>query len=89
MIDTATRGAKGNPLKYDRRIIVVTDGRGQMATEDLEQLTSKIKDPDAPFEITLLGVDFDDPDVGFKEKKKDPQKVWQLNSSRRARANQA
>ncbi|XP_014560637.1 hypothetical protein COCVIDRAFT_34273 [Bipolaris victoriae FI3] len=75
MVDTATRGAKGNPLKYDRRIVIVTDGRGEMVTDDLEQLTSKIKDPEAPFEITLLGVDFDDPDIGFKEEKKDPQKA--------------
>lgn len=75
MIDTATRGAKGNPLKYDRNIIIITDGRGQMTTDDLEQLASKIKDPEAPFEIVLLGVDFDDPDVGFKEEKKNPQKV--------------
>ncbi|EOA90274.1 ATP-dependent DNA helicase yku80 [Exserohilum turcicum] len=75
MIDTATRGAKGNPLKYDRNIIIITDGRGQMTTDDLEQLASKIKDPEAPFEIVLLGVDFDDPDVGFKEEKKNPQKA--------------
>lgn len=80
MIDTATKGAKGNPLKYDRRIIIVTDGRGQMDTEDLEQLTSKIKDPDAPFEIVLLGLDFDDPEVAFKEEKKDSQKVLQRRS---------
>lgn len=89
MIDTATRGAKGNPLKYDRRIIIMTDGRGEMVTEDLEQLTSKIKDPDAPFEITLLGVDFDDPDVGFKEENKDPRKVLQLSSFDVVKANHA
>jgi ATP-dependent DNA helicase 2 subunit 2 len=35
----------------------------------------KIKDSDAPFEIVLLGLDFDDPDVGYKEEGKDPQKV--------------
>jgi ATP-dependent DNA helicase 2 subunit 2 len=88
MIDTATRGAKGNPLKYDRRIIIVTDGRGEMVTDDLEQLTSKIKDPEAPFEITLLGIDFDDPDVGFKEENKDPQKVVLVKPSHYVMANQ-
>jgi ATP-dependent DNA helicase 2 subunit 2 len=76
MIDTATKGAKGNPLKYDRRVIIVTDGRGPMDTADLEQMTAKIKDADAPFEIVLLGVDFDDPDVGYKEEGKEPQKVF-------------
>jgi ATP-dependent DNA helicase 2 subunit 2 len=75
MIDTATKGAKGNPLKYDRRVIIVTDGRGQMDTADLEQIIPKIKDAEAPFEIVLLGVDFDDPDVGYKEEGKDPRKV--------------
>ncbi|RMZ66433.1 hypothetical protein GMOD_00001768 [Pyrenophora seminiperda CCB06] len=74
MIDNATKGTKGNPLKYDRRVIIVTDGRGRMVTEDLEQLTEKIKDTAAPFEIVLLGVDFDDDDVGFKEEGKEPRK---------------
>jgi ATP-dependent DNA helicase 2 subunit 2 len=77
MIDTATQGAKGNPLKYDRRVIIVTDGRGQMDTGDLEMMTAKIKDPAAPFEIVLLGVDFDDADVGYKEEGKDSRKVLQ------------
>ncbi|KAB2109067.1 ATP-dependent DNA helicase II subunit 2 [Alternaria gaisen] len=75
MIDNATKGTKGNPLKYDRRVIIVTDGRGQMDTEDLEQMASKIKDPDAPFEIILLGLDFDDPDVGYTEETKEPRKA--------------
>ena len=75
MIDNATKGTKGNPLKYDRRVIIVTDGRGQMDTEDLEQMASKIKDPYAPFEIILLGLDFDDPDVGYTEETKESRKV--------------
>lgn len=53
----------------------MTDGRGQMDTEDLEQMASKIKDPDAPFEIILLGLDFDDPDVGYTEETKESRKV--------------
>ncbi|CAE7014733.1 ATP-dependent DNA helicase II subunit 2 [Pyrenophora teres f. teres] len=75
MIENATKGAKGNPLKYDRRIIIVTDGRGQMVTDDLEELAAKIKDPAAPIEIVLLGLDFDDADVGFKEEGKERQKI--------------
>jgi ATP-dependent DNA helicase 2 subunit 2 len=75
MIDTATKGAKGNPLKYDRRVIIVTDGRGEMDTADLEMMLAKIKDAEAPFEIVLLGVDFDDPDVDYKEEGKEPRKV--------------
>lgn len=75
MIDSATQGAKGNPLKYDRRIIVVTDGRGELDTEDLDQITMKIKDIAAPIEVVLLGIDFDDADSGFKEENKEPKKV--------------
>jgi ATP-dependent DNA helicase 2 subunit 2 len=78
MVDNATKGAKGNSLKYDRRVIIVTDGRGRMDTDDLEEMASKIKDPDAPFEIVLLGLDFDDPDVGYKEEGKERQKVGDM-----------
>lgn len=75
MIDSTTRGAKGNPLKYDRKIIVVTDGRGEWDTDDLEQITMKIKDEAAPIEVTVLGVDFDDAESGFKEEDKEPEKA--------------
>ncbi|KAI8941189.1 ATP-dependent DNA helicase II subunit 2 [Plenodomus lindquistii] len=75
MIADATKGAKGNPLKYDRKIIIVTDGRGEWDVDDLEQITSKIKDPAAPIEVTVLGVDFDDEESGYKEEDKEPQKA--------------
>ncbi|KAF1919022.1 ATP-dependent DNA helicase II subunit 2 [Ampelomyces quisqualis] len=74
MIDKATSGKNGNPLKYDRRIIIVTDGRGSLDTEDLEQIAIKIKSPDAPIQLVLLGVDFDDPDNGYKEEDKSSEK---------------
>jgi ATP-dependent DNA helicase 2 subunit 2 len=75
MIDSATSNKAGKPLKYIRRVIIVTDGRGQMDTSDLEQIAMKINDAEAPVEILLLGVDFDDPDYGFKEEDKDTHKV--------------
>lgn len=78
MIDRATSGKNGNPLKYDRRIIIVTDGRGSMETEDLEQIAIKMKSPDAPIQLVLLGVDFDDPESGYKEEDKSPEKVRRL-----------
>ncbi|KAF2635688.1 SPOC domain-like protein [Massarina eburnea CBS 473.64] len=76
-IDKATSGKNGNPLKYDRRIIIVTDGRGQMDTSDLSGFTSKIRgddNPDAKIELVLLGVDFDDAENGYKEEDKDDSK---------------
>jgi ATP-dependent DNA helicase 2 subunit 2 len=75
LMDSATSNKAGKPLKYDRRIIIVTDGRGDMDTDDLEAIALKIKDEEAPVEITLLGVDFDDPDYGYKEEDKDATKV--------------
>jgi ATP-dependent DNA helicase 2 subunit 2 len=75
MIDTATKGKNGNPLKYDRRIIIITDGRGSLDTEDLDRIAMKIRQDDAPIELVLLGVDFDDPDSGYKEENKSSQKV--------------
>ena len=53
-IDSATTGKSGGPLKYDRRIIVVTDGRGYMDTADLEAISAKMKSYNPPLEIVLL-----------------------------------
>lgn len=79
MIARTTQGTKGNFLKYDRRIIIVTDGRGEMDTTDLDDIASKIKDPAAPIDIVLLGVDFDDSDTGFKEEEKERLKVFMIS----------
>ncbi|KAH8708513.1 SPOC like C-terminal domain-containing protein [Phaeosphaeriaceae sp. PMI808] len=75
MVDVATQGRNGKPLKYDRRIIIVTNGRGDLDTSGLKEFPKKIRDPDAPIEIVLLGVDFDDPENGYKEENKDVQKA--------------
>ena len=75
LMDSATQNKVGKPLKYDRRIIIVTDGRGEMDDGDLDDIAIKIKDVEAPIEIVLLGVDFDDPDYGYKEENKDAAKV--------------
>lgn len=87
MIDRATQGAKGNPLKYDRRVIIVTDGRGEIDTQDEEQIATKLKDLAAPIELVLLGVDFNDADSGYKEENKTPQKVSRSCSSTETIAN--
>jgi ATP-dependent DNA helicase 2 subunit 2 len=72
MISKATTGKLG-PLKYTRRIVVVTHGYGSIDEEDLDHITSKIKEDG--IELTLLGVDFDDPEFGFKEERKNKEKV--------------
>ena len=76
LMDTATQNKAGKPLKYDRRIIIVTDGRGEMDDGDLDDIAMKIQEVEAPIDVVLLGVDFDDPDYGYKEEDKDVTKVW-------------
>ncbi|KAJ4993687.1 Ku70/Ku80 N-terminal alpha/beta domain-containing protein [Stagonosporopsis vannaccii] len=75
LMDTATQNKAGKPLKYDRRIIIVTDGRGEMDDGDLDDIAMKIQDVEAPIEVVLLGVDFDDPDYGYKEEDKNVTKA--------------
>ncbi|PWY91052.1 ATP-dependent DNA helicase II subunit 2 [Aspergillus heteromorphus CBS 117.55] len=60
-------------LKYKRRIVLVTDGQGPMSSENLDQITKKIKEDN--IELIILGPDFDDPEYGVKEEDKDPRKA--------------
>ena len=76
-------------LKYKRKIVLVTDGRGSMDADDISQITEKIKSDEMELVVmyvfdrqrrgreltTRSGVDFDDPDYGFKEEDKDSEKV--------------
>lgn len=43
MIDAQCTNKAGKPLAYKRRIILVTNGRGRMDPDQLDQITSKIK----------------------------------------------
>ncbi|KAL2889122.1 ATP-dependent DNA helicase 2 subunit 2 [Ceratocystis lukuohia] len=56
-------------LKYIRHIILVTDGRAPMDDSDLPALTQQMRD--CGIKLTILGIDFDDADQGFKEEDKD------------------
>ena len=60
-------------LKYKRNIILVTDAARTMDADDAEQISSKILDDGV--QLTVLGVDFDDAEFGFKEEIKDPVKA--------------
>ncbi|WPG98426.1 Hypothetical protein R9X50_00121600 [Acrodontium crateriforme] len=59
-------------LQYIRKIVLVTDARGPMSPDELDEITSKIKTDG--IELVVLGVDFDDAEYGFKEENKDPIK---------------
>lgn len=43
MIEKATKNAKGELLKYTRKIYIVTDGRGYLDTTGLEDIVAKMK----------------------------------------------
>jgi ATP-dependent DNA helicase 2 subunit 2 len=60
--------------KWKKRIILVTNGLGAMDDDegDLDGIAGKIKEEN--IELFVLGVDFDDPNYGFKEENKDPTK---------------
>ncbi|EER23320.1 Ku70/Ku80 beta-barrel domain containing protein [Coccidioides posadasii C735 delta SOWgp] len=60
-------------LKYKRKIVLVTDGRSTTDSDGIDSIVSKIKEEG--IELVILGVDFDDPDYGFKEEDKDPFKT--------------
>ncbi|KAF9774795.1 hypothetical protein IL306_007169 [Fusarium sp. DS 682] len=63
MIDTFTK-----KLKWTRRIFLITDGQGPMDADDLSDISKKMNDSN--IQLTVLGVDFDDPQYGFKEEDK-------------------
>ncbi|KAK0283905.1 ATP-dependent DNA helicase yku80 [Friedmanniomyces endolithicus] len=60
-------------LKYERKIVLVTDARGPMQTDDLGDIITKLKEDD--IQLVVIGVDFDDAEYGFKEESKDATKA--------------
>ncbi|KAH8815692.1 SPOC like C-terminal domain-containing protein [Xylogone sp. PMI_703] len=73
MIDKFTTGKSGNKLKFNRRIILVTDGQGRIDADGIDQIAAKINESE--IELVVIGVDFDDPDYGYKEEDKDIHKA--------------
>ncbi|RBR25821.1 uncharacterized protein FIESC28_01314 [Fusarium coffeatum] len=63
MMDTFTK-----KLKWNRKIFLITDGQGPIDADDLSDISKKMNDSN--IQLTILGVDFDDPDYGFKEEDK-------------------
>ncbi|EXJ59273.1 hypothetical protein A1O7_06705 [Cladophialophora yegresii CBS 114405] len=71
-VDMISRHCKH--LKYKKRIFVVTNATGSHIDEDdLDQVAQQFKDNN--IDLTLLGVDFDDPEYGFKEEDKPKEKA--------------
>ncbi len=62
-------------LKYKRRVILVTDACGHIDFDEdsAKEFVKKVNADD--IEITVIGVDFDDAEYGFKEEDKSPLKL--------------
>ena len=59
-------------LKFTKRLYLITNGTGPLDADDIEQTAGMIKQNG--IQLTVLGVDFDDPEYGFKEENKPHQK---------------
>ena len=81
-------------LKYRRKIVLVTDARGVIDADDASEITKKIVAEGIELVVVYVdcilidrrrkmlkfcsGVDFDDPDYGFKEEDKSATKVYDI-----------
>ncbi|KAB8343035.1 hypothetical protein FH972_022629 [Carpinus fangiana] len=61
-------------LKYIRRIVLVTDGRGALDPDNIDDIAQKAAADGV--ELVILGADFDDPEYGVKEEDKDTVKKY-------------
>ncbi|KAF4121181.1 ATP-dependent DNA helicase 2 subunit 2 [Geosmithia morbida] len=68
MIDSFTK-----KLKWIRKIYLITDGQGALDADDVEPISKKMNQSNIG--LTVLGVDFDDAEYGFKEEDKTPTKA--------------
>ncbi|KAJ6785724.1 hypothetical protein PWT90_07098 [Aphanocladium album] len=68
MIDTFTK-----KLKWNRKIVMITDAQSGIDPDDIGDIAHKINDSN--ISLTVLGVDFDDPEYGFKEEDKSSTKT--------------
>lgn len=63
-----TKLKNGNPGKFIRKIILLTDGQSTLDSDDIENITAKVNE--SGIELIIIGVDFDDSVFGFKEENK-------------------
>ncbi|KAL2022329.1 hypothetical protein VTK56DRAFT_5727 [Thermocarpiscus australiensis] len=60
-------------LKYNRKIILVTNGESPIEDDSSEDVAKKLNENN--IELLVIGVDFDDPEYGFKEEDKSSTKA--------------
>ncbi|KAI0168260.1 SPOC like C-terminal domain-containing protein [Pestalotiopsis sp. NC0098] len=59
-------------LKFNRKIFMVTSGEAPLDTDDITDIADRLREHN--IQLTILGVDFDDAEFGFKEEDKTEQK---------------
>ncbi|EFX00480.1 ku family DNA-binding protein [Grosmannia clavigera kw1407] len=64
-------------LKFNRKIVLVTDGLGPIDGDDFDDLAFQLNELD--IQLIVVGVDFDDAEFGFKEENKPPLKIYNEN----------
>lgn len=70
-VDMITQHCK--KLKYVKKIVLVTNGTGQIDGDDVDAVAQQINNND--IQLVILGVDFDDPEMGLKEEGKPSAKA--------------
>ncbi|KIV78563.1 hypothetical protein PV11_06207 [Exophiala sideris] len=60
-------------LKYKKRLVVITNATGHIDADDIESTAEQFKNNG--IELVILGIDFDDPEYGFKEEDKPEMKM--------------
>jgi ATP-dependent DNA helicase 2 subunit 2 len=70
-VDMITKHCK--QLKYKKKVILVTNGTGPLDDDDVESVAKEISNNN--IDLVVLGIDFDDPDYGFKEEGKSATKA--------------
>lgn len=70
----------GRKKTWTRRIVLVTDGNSEIETEDWEATVDKMNELNV--KLTIVGVDFDDPDWNYEEENKSALKAGRFPSFR-------
>ena len=68
-------------LKFRKKIILITNGTGTIDDDDIDDTAQQIKDNG--IELVVLGIDFDDAELGFQEKNKSATKQRNEGTLRR------
>ncbi|CAO1627641.1 unnamed protein product [Parajaminaea phylloscopi] len=73
MADPSRGGVATTAKSWKRTIYLITDGMHPMDRGSIDSIKARLKED--RISLRVIGVDFDDPDIGFKEEDKNPTKA--------------